>query len=77
MRGPRTTRDRDEEVLHWLRLRTKGRTLVQIAKITGYASGWKDIANLTDRVRRDDLKMSGEPAETVCQAYWTPRVRKS
>lgn len=62
------TRDRDNEVLGWIKARIAGLTPTQIAKGAGVEKSKVTMA--IGRVLRADLEESGEDQSAVMKAYW-------
>ena len=63
---PHVPRERDEELLQWIRWREKGFAMRRIAAIAGTNPG--AIVNATNKVRNADRKESGEPQSL--SRYW-------
>lgn len=63
----RGTRTDDEAVLAMIRLRCELRFSNRVAEVLGLSQ--ERIRVATDRVRKADLAESGEPPETVNEAY--------
>jgi orotate phosphoribosyltransferase-like protein len=66
--GTSCTRELDEKVLTWVRLRRRGLTAGQIAK--RYNVKANSVILATTRVRLADLTESGEPNRNVVEGYW-------
>jgi len=62
-----TPRVSDCVVLQWLKLRSEGKTITEIARSCGKTPA--NVAVLIGRVRSADLRESGEPPEAVNGAY--------
>jgi hypothetical protein len=62
-----STRQDDERVLAWLRAARAGMTSLQIAMRHGARA--ELIRATFQRIRKDDLKFSGEPESVVLAAY--------
>ena len=58
-------REHDDEVLHWLRLRSGGQPLSQIGRM--YGKHGAHIATITNNVMRADIAESGEDVRGY---YW-------
>jgi hypothetical protein len=65
------SRERDDEILLWVRLRARGWTVRQIADRFNPGGNPQYIRTLTDRVRDQDMLGSGEDSATVKQSYWS------
>ena len=61
-------RERDDEVLAWVQLRSAGWSLSRIARAYHTTSGPVQVA--TDKVMKADLAESGEPRHEVRARYW-------
>ncbi len=55
----------DDVLLDWLARRAAGENVREIAPDT-----FDSCREITNRIRRDDLKMSGDPRDEVEGAYW-------
>lgn len=69
------SREKDDLVIRWLRLRHQGFAPSEIARRFGVAS--TDVGNSTDRVHRADIEECGfwgdDPGK-IAKCYW-PRMR--
>lgn len=71
---PDPTREDDERLLTWLRMRALGRSVYYIAP--RYSVSLSTVDQHTRKVREADLQESGEPAKRVDRAYWPKRNRR-
>jgi hypothetical protein len=62
------SRERDNELIGWIRARARGQSAGSIAKAAGKNSGI--IVGATNLVRDADIEESGEPEADVRGAYW-------
>jgi len=72
-----TSRAKDDQVLHWLALRTRGKNAYQVAVQENVSKSYVHIQ--THNVLLADLDQSGEPPEIVKAHYWKqrgPKVKK-
>lgn len=69
------SREHDEAVLRWVRMRCRGWSPTQIHSHVGYPGPYTTIAMQLDRVKNDDIAAAatstdGDTPETVAAAYW-------
>ena len=69
------TRDHDEAVLRWVRLRCRGWSPMQIQRHVGYDGPYTTIAMQLYRVKNDDIAAArtstdGDTPEAVEAVYW-------
>jgi hypothetical protein len=58
----------DEDHLEWLRLRSAGRSVLEIAQMFRCHPAY--VSACTNRIRTADLSKSGEDRQAVLGAYW-------
>jgi hypothetical protein len=69
------TRQADELLLDWLRLRAEGKTSVEVAAIYGVTQ--ERVRSATSRVVDEDIDHSGETEKAVLAGYWPRKRRKT
>lgn len=72
-RGKYGTRERDEEILTLLRLRSQGLSLRQAARQLGVPAKIGQIQTVTERVRKADEAEAafwGDTPEQAAEGYW-------
>lgn len=72
----RATRERDEMVLDWIRLRVLGMPLREISRLHYPNNSAESINVMTNSVVNDDLALSGEAEDAVLAAYWPSGKRR-
>lgn len=75
MRVMQVARARDDQLLNWLRARSRGGSVYAMGKLLGINSGI--IITALNNVLAADLAESGEPPDLVRAKYWTPKSSKA